>query len=522
MAAASDPCREGPRSPGGTLPRYEVPVRKTHSILASDVLPLDPLGADDLMGRLPNLDAAALIAFLQAVPGRFQAAGQAPPAAAAALRDLGMVMASLRRHGVEPVPAAPDLEPLLLHLGEITEMVPRDTVVHYGPWNPAGPRERRFTGDDREGRLIQAVREGIPLVLRMSRELLDALGAEPFREEFEAELAAARATAERLVAILGEVQASVTPQYFAREVRPFFEPVVVGGRSYQGPAAAHMPLYIADLCLWAPRDGAFRELMESAVEYATPQGREVLEEARRLPTSLAALVAARLADAPDLAVMRCAHELRKIFRALVTFRGRHAALARAAYDAETGLFETGSGGGTPTQLLDIVRAMHEAGEAVATASLATAARRECPFSRHGAVPAFHDRESCVHALRAMYASRGDEAVAALEPVLSPDFVFHPAGRASELQGAYQGAEGMKDFLRRQSAWTADSWWPEVQDLTVGERHVIAVVEVRPRRASDDLEESFQILHRWRIQDGRITEFRSFVHDQERYDRFHSR
>lgn len=478
------------------------------------------------MTRLPALnqaaDVSALTAFLTEVAATYSPSGDRVEAAAA-MRDIGMVLASLKRHGVEPCSAVPQIEPLLLRLGELTHMCPRETVAHYGPWNPSGPRERRYTGDDREGVLIDSVRVGIPLVVRMSRELLDAMGSQPFSEEFFAELQAARYTAEKLVDVLGTVRDDVTPWYFARYIRPYFEAIQVAGESYMGAAAAHMPLYVVDLVLWKPQAADFLELLEHSRLHATPSWRELLAEADSLPESLSQLVAAELAERPGPLAERAAKELRKLFRALVTFRGRHAALARQAYTVETDVYETGSGGGTPEQLLTIVREMQSASQAIASNALKTMKVRECPYAHEAAAPPeIHDMEGCLRALRAMYASRGAASVELLRPALAPSFVFYPAGRESSLQEVYHGADGMAEFLRRQAEWTADSWWPELVDLTVGEGHAIGVIAVRCHREADQQRANFQILHRWRIEDGLIAEFRSFVSDQRAYDAFHQK
>ena len=47
----------------------------------------------------------------------------------------------------------------------------------------------------------------------------------------------------------------VSPEFFARELRPYFEDVHVAGRLYMGPAAAHIPLFLVDVLLWASDRG---------------------------------------------------------------------------------------------------------------------------------------------------------------------------------------------------------------------------------------------------------------------------
>ena len=78
------------------------------------------------------------------------------------MRDLGIVLGSLKRHGQEPLEAIPELTPLLLDLGKQADLVPRDTVQHYTSWNPADDRRRTYTGDQQEAWLQDAVRRVFP------------------------------------------------------------------------------------------------------------------------------------------------------------------------------------------------------------------------------------------------------------------------------------------------------------------------------------------------------------------------
>src|SRR5690242_13798452 len=123
--------------PSVELERFDIP----RAADSDAVVTLDPLGADARLARLPDLnrdgDVAGLTATLRAiVPKMAWAQAMNMHEAIAALRDLGMVMASLKKHGCEPLEAVPEAEPPLLMLGEKTRMVPRDTVYHYSVWNP--------------------------------------------------------------------------------------------------------------------------------------------------------------------------------------------------------------------------------------------------------------------------------------------------------------------------------------------------------------------------------------------------
>src|SRR5439155_804799 len=44
---------------------------------------------------------------------------------------------------------------------------------------------------------------------------------------------------------------NVSPEFFARRMRYYFDSILVAGKEYLGPAAAHVPISLVDLALWA-------------------------------------------------------------------------------------------------------------------------------------------------------------------------------------------------------------------------------------------------------------------------------
>lgn len=128
----------------------------------------------------------------------------------------------------------------------------------------------------------------------------------------------------------------------------------------------------------------------------------------------------------------------------------------------------------------------------------------------------------VDALRAMYALSGSEAAGVLEPWLAQDFEFIPGGTSeSTLQKTYIGRDGFLEFLEAQAAWTGATWWPQLDELLIGERWIVAVVFVTATRARDGRTVEFQIIHRWSVDGDVIVACRSFNDDQRRYDDFHT-
>ncbi len=104
---------------------------------ASFIRGLGPLGADSVYPQVPEMnrtaDTQALTAVLdQILPGPDQLAAMSFHECLAAMRDIGLFLGSLKRHGTQPIDAVSRLEPILLELGRRTDMIPRDTVHHYG------------------------------------------------------------------------------------------------------------------------------------------------------------------------------------------------------------------------------------------------------------------------------------------------------------------------------------------------------------------------------------------------------
>jgi hypothetical protein len=310
----------------------------------------DPLDAAPWVVRLPELnhraDVAGLLTALRAIlPPVERAAQWDPYAAAAAIRDLGMLLASLRRHGVEPVEALPAVEAVMLQLGERTDMVPRETVLHYTTWNPAGELQRRFTRDASEAGLIEAVRMAVPRVEATVELLTLAYALPPDGDEFVGACEAAARQLEPLGEVMRFVRARVDPTFFATRLRPYFESIRVGGRRYSGAAAAPLGVGLIDHLLWSS-DGAdprLREFQAHLMAYGLPGGRRLYAETLGRPSLVTRLVAARgRGDAPALAAG--VRALDRLLAFLLAFRSRHTVVAKSAYDEKIRLYSVGSAG----------------------------------------------------------------------------------------------------------------------------------------------------------------------------------
>ncbi|WP_051813909.1 monodechloroaminopyrrolnitrin synthase PrnB family protein, partial [Kitasatospora sp. MBT63] len=318
----------------------------------------DPLAADPVLAALPALNARAdTVALAGALDGLATAARDtrsdraALPDRLAAVRDLGMLLGSLRRHGVEPLDAVPAAEPVLLRLGRSTGMAPRDTVLHYGVWNPAGPRRRLFTGAPEEHTLIDSVRTGAPAVERAALELARVLELPPDGAAFADGCETAARHLAVLPAAVAEVARSVDPAaFFMARLRPYMEDVRVGGRPWFGPAAAHLPLHLIDRLLWSGDrpDPEHLSLQEELLDFGLPEWTLLHRRQTGRPTVTTLLVRAleSAGPRPGPQLRRSAAAVTGLLRTLLAFRGRHLRLVRAAYTADAA-YGAGSAGAAP-------------------------------------------------------------------------------------------------------------------------------------------------------------------------------
>jgi hypothetical protein len=331
----------------------------------------DPLFADRLLARLPDInekgDGQELISLLRTLSDRalLQYSDHLPsaPHGLAVMRDLGIVLGSLKRHRIEPLDVVPELTPLLLALGRQADLVPRDTVEHYTSWNPTDGRRRTYTNDEQEQWLQDAVRRVFPELSASLAITENLVRLDPRDARFAPTAAQLTGTVQPMLETIDSVTARVSPVFFAQVLRPYFEEITVDGREYLGPAAAQVPLWLVDLCIWASdrSSAAYEAFLDDSLQYALPDWRGFYERYRDAP-SLVTQISVLLTQ-PEIARSSVLHEsaaaLSRLLRVLKTFRGRHIRIAKQAYSEEVRLYETGSGGAPVAllqEILDLTRA----------------------------------------------------------------------------------------------------------------------------------------------------------------------
>ncbi|MFI1394835.1 monodechloroaminopyrrolnitrin synthase PrnB family protein [Streptomyces sp. NPDC020681] len=334
----------------GEEPRYRI----------AEIRAADPLGADAVLAAVPAMNADADVAALTValrtlVPEPDLVAALSVTDALAAMRDLGILLGSLKRHGIQPVAAVPEILPVLEELGRRTDMVPRDTVHHYTTWNPLGRRQRMYTGDTMEANLQDAVRMVFPSLVASLDTCAELARLEPYEPGFALALDRTAQHVQSMVDSIDFTVENVSPVFFAQQMRSYFEEIDVAGVDYLGPAAAQVPLWLVDLTLWQSdrSNPAYDAFLEDSVQYSLPSWRDHFAAHRGGTSAVSKLSAAISWEAADRLppqLAASAASLAHVLRILKTFRARHITIARKAYSEEVRQYEMGSGG-APIALL---------------------------------------------------------------------------------------------------------------------------------------------------------------------------
>lgn len=313
---------------------------------------LDPLGADARLQKLPEINARqdinAIARILEEIIPTFETVQlQTQNESAATMRDLGMFLGSLKRHGVEPTEIIPKLEPILVVLSQQTNMVPRDTLLHYSIWNPKGIRQRKYTSYEDETHLIASASIAVPKLETAIANLVDLHSIPVDTPEF-LELCKQCTTN-----LMGMVEAivyaikNVSRQRFATELRPYFDPILIQGREYLGPGAVEMPLFVFDHLLWSTdnTDRQHKQFQNGFLPYVLPKYRQLHADFQNQP-SLVTKVSAYIANnQANNVALEAANVILGLFKILMKFRKPHIKVVDDAYiHTEDNVRDVGSGG----------------------------------------------------------------------------------------------------------------------------------------------------------------------------------
>jgi hypothetical protein len=328
---------------------------------------IDPLAFDNKLPILHQLnrdkDIPGLIRFLyRLLPYPAVLENYGYEESIAAMRDLGIVIGTLKRNGVEPVEVVPELEYVLLVLMVKTNLPPRDTLIHYTVWNPSGARQRTYTGLADEIALIESVKMSYPALMEAIIELASLHEHPLFGEEFVTACAQIRGKMEGMVRAIVHAKKNVSPAVFANELRFYFDPIKVDyNKEYIGPGAVEMPMFVFDHLLWSCdcKDATYVSFKEGYLPYNL----QFISEIYRLfdgQDSLVTKVFNALKQQPDEERFQAAQAVLDLCTVLKSFRMPHKKMAEESYSDNDGSHrEKGSGGYTVNILHHILHLQNE-------------------------------------------------------------------------------------------------------------------------------------------------------------------
>jgi hypothetical protein len=218
----------------------------------------DPLQVDVVMRDLPNYNrngevSAIAQAAAYAVNNSATIEDPTPIEALASLRDMDVLVSSLIRHDSDSLGAIDGLEDQFIRMGRAASSPPRMTVYSYAAGNPVDDRRRSFTGSEQEDVFIDALAQGI-VVLDGTVQSMSRIDLEGDGNDMEAALNQATHSLEVTKDALVEVIRKVTAEFFTCQIKPYFEPLVIGGEVVNAASGAQMQLIAIDQMLWGCED----------------------------------------------------------------------------------------------------------------------------------------------------------------------------------------------------------------------------------------------------------------------------
>ena len=315
---------------------------------------LDPLGLDSDIRFVPELnknkDVAGLIKLLyKHIPQPEQLEAFSYEEAQAVMRDLGIFLGSIRRHGEEPVGLIPELDYVLGELNGKTDMPPRDTLTHYTTWNPGDHRMRSYTGTEDEKGLIESVKISAHPLHKAIYLLIDLKQLDFDREEYGHVCDMVHENFGAMVKGVVHAHRNVDPYVFANDLRFYFDPITIYRREFIGPGAVELPVFVYDHLLWSSQwqGEEYNKFKKTYLPFNLPCIRDVYYNYDKTPSILKEACDALQSDYVTPIMLDNGKKLMKLCKQLKSFRMPHLKLAKKAYDKDKTTpknRKTGSGG----------------------------------------------------------------------------------------------------------------------------------------------------------------------------------
>lgn len=269
------------------------------------------------------------------------------------LRDVGMIMAALRKLEPQFKPEV-NLENKLLRFAKLVNEPPRDSIFSYGPRNPGESRKRMFIGSEQEQLFIASFSEGMKGLDSCLENLLLCYDTTSF-EEMEKHINQAVTSFEMMVDAIVMVRRKIKPEYFTNEMRPFFDPIIIGGESFSAPGGAQMPILIIDVIMWSKSLGKnYLEYVAENFRYIPDDYEKIFGYAKSLESLDKYILSKRnVSGNSDEQMKKVFTALKKMMDRMISFRVPHFKVAEDNFKLRQG-GAVGSGGYTPELLVMIL------------------------------------------------------------------------------------------------------------------------------------------------------------------------
>lgn len=273
--------------------------------------------------------------------------------ALACMRDLGIYLGSIRRHGLEPVEEVPELDYILDILSSKTDMPPRDTLFHYTQWNPEGERLRTYTHFRDEINLIKSVQVAMMPLMYGVYGLMELYNVSFYDPLFSVLCNQIRVQFNAVIQGIVIAKRNVSPELFAKELRLYFDPIVIYNRSLIGPGAVEMPLFVFDYILWGSdvENKNYQEFSRTYLPFNISSVRDIYYNFIGKPSLVTRMTEALKDNPNDAVLMDNARALQNLCKLEKSFRIPHKRLAEESYQHQPKATRDVGSGGYSTSIL---------------------------------------------------------------------------------------------------------------------------------------------------------------------------
>lgn len=207
---------------------------------------LDPLGIDADLFHLPEYNERADVLMIRQLGekavGNFRKTSvENTEESYAVLRDLDFIASSLDRHGFNPTSEVDGLEGAMVWAGFMGDSTPRGTITTYAGINPDGERRRSFTGSKEEDVFIDSLKvsfDDLEIAMNGLARLTSRSDDVDFTHSLDKSTLAMQTMTNSTVAVIR----NIPPEIFTGQIRPYFEPLNLAGKSYVAANGSQLQL----------------------------------------------------------------------------------------------------------------------------------------------------------------------------------------------------------------------------------------------------------------------------------------